>query len=94
MTEDVRPEPGTPEWIEYWADIIAKEQAARIATIAGEDYPRIPYGQDYPMGDRTVATAAWSMDRYTSGAAVSSVARGASMGRQSFACAASTDGQA
>ncbi len=71
MTEDVRPEPGTPEWIEYWADIIAKEQAARIATIAGEDYPRIPYGQDYPMGDRTVATAAWSMDRSTSGAAVS-----------------------
>jgi hypothetical protein len=48
MTEDVRPESGTPEWIEHWADIIAKEQAAGFATIAGDDYPRIRYGADYP----------------------------------------------
>ena len=45
-----RPEPGTSEWVEYWAATIANAQKQTTVDIEGKQYARIRYGADYPDG--------------------------------------------
>jgi hypothetical protein len=58
IIEKIEPQPGTPEWKEFWKKNIELSQQVTHYEVESEQYPRIPYGDEdlhpHPMAPRPV----------------------------------------